>query len=169
MYHVSFLKWKKSHLYLYYRPKGRNTFTSAQISESGKRDETSYVCVNGELSPLSPGSPPSTVLINGSQEEDLSVLSCNSPLAESFLGIHNQELLKKTKSPYAEEHAHRLHDQSSEPHEKRTELTGSQRLAEEEADLPPVDRHRARAYNIQRRRQQDLHIMDYNEARQEKT
>ncbi|XP_053530427.1 TSC complex subunit 1a isoform X3 [Ictalurus punctatus] len=151
------------------RPNGSNTSTSAQTSESGKREETSYACVNGELSPLSPGSPPSTALINGSQEEDLSVLSCNSPLAESFLGMHNQELLKKTKSPYEEEHAHRLHDASSEPAEKRAELTGSQRLAEEEPDLPPVDRHRARTYNIQRRRQQDLHIMDYNETHQEKT
>lgn len=151
------------------RPNGSNTSTSAQTSESGKREETSYACVNGELSPLSPGSPPSTALINGSQEEDLSVLSCNSPLAESFLGMHNQELLKKTKSPYEEEHTHRLHDASSEPAEKRAELTGSQRLAEEEPDLPPVDRHRARTYNIQRRRQQDLHIMDYNETHQEKT
>ncbi|XP_053510016.1 TSC complex subunit 1a isoform X2 [Ictalurus furcatus] len=151
------------------RPNGSNTSTSAQTSESGKREETSYACVNGELSPLSPGSLPSTALINGSQEEDLCVLSCNSPLAESFLGMHNQELLKKTKSPYEEEHAHRLHDASSEPAEKRAELTVSQRLAEEEPDLPPVDRHRARTYNIQRRRQQDLHIMDYNETHQEKT
>ncbi|MCI4392810.1 hypothetical protein PGIGA_G00150260 [Pangasianodon gigas] len=151
------------------KPNGSNTSISAQTSESGKREETSYVCVNGELSPLSPGSPPSTALINGSQEEDLSVLSCNSPSAQSFLGMHNQELLKKTKSPYVEEHAHRLHDQSSEAAEKRTELTGSQRLAEEEPDFPPVDRHRARAYNIQRRKQQDLHIMDYNETHQEKT
>lgn len=127
------------------------------------------MCVNGELPPLSPGSPPSSALINGSKEEDLSVLSCNSPLAESFLGMHNQVLLKKTKSSYKEEHAHRLHDQSSEPAEKRTELTGSQSLAEEEPELPPVDRHRARAYNIQRRRQRDLHIMDYNETHQEKT
>ncbi|KAF4074287.1 hypothetical protein AMELA_G00237630 [Ameiurus melas] len=150
------------------RPNGSNTSTSAQTSESGKREETSYVCVNGELSPLSPGSPPSTALFNGSQEEDLSVLSCNSPLAESFLGMHNQGLLKKTKSAY-EEHTHRLHDTSSEPAEKHAELTGSQRLAEEEPDLPPVDRHRAHTYNIQRRRQQDLHIMDYNETHQEKT
>lgn len=152
-----------------FRPNGNNTSTSAETSESGKREETSYMCVNGELSPLSPESPPSSALINGSQEEDLSVLSCNSPSAKSFLGIHNQELLKKTKSPYEEEHAHRLHDHVSEPAEKRPELTGSQTLAEEEPDLPPVDRHRARAYNIQRRRQQDLHIMDYNESHQDKT
>ncbi|KAK3538903.1 hypothetical protein QTP86_020171 [Hemibagrus guttatus] len=147
---------------------GSKTATSAQTSESGKREETSYMCVNGELLLLSPGSPPSTALINGSQEEDLSVLSCNSLLAESFLGMHNQELLK-TKSAYDEEHSHRLHDRSSELAEKRTELTGSQRLMEEEADLLPVDRHRARAYNIQSRRQQDLHIMDYNEMHQDKT
>ncbi|TSV94908.1 Hamartin [Bagarius yarrelli] len=150
------------------RPCSSNTFPSAQNSESLKREETSYVCVNGELSPLTPGSPLASALINGSQEEDLSVLSCNSPLAKSFLGIHNQELLKKTKSPCEEAHTHRLQDQSSEPAEKCTELTESQRLAEE-ADLPPVERHRSRAYNIQRRRQQDLHIMDYNEAQQEKT
>ncbi|XP_060763390.1 TSC complex subunit 1a isoform X2 [Neoarius graeffei] len=148
------------------KPKGNDTSGSAQTSESGKREETSYVCVNGELPPLSPGS----TLINGSKEEDLPVLSCSSPLAESFLGMHNQELLKKTKSPYKEEHAHRIHDQGSEPAERRPELTGSQRLAEEEPELlPPVDRHRARAYNIQRRRRHDLHIMDYNETHQEKT
>ncbi|XP_058231090.1 TSC complex subunit 1a isoform X2 [Hemibagrus wyckioides] len=151
------------------RANGSNTSTSAPTSESGKREETDYMCVNGELSPLSPGSPPSTALINGSQEEDLSILSCNSPLAESFLGMHNQELLKKTKSTYDVEHSHRLHDQNSELAEKRAELTVSQKLAEEEADLPPVDRHRARAYNIQSRRPQDLHIMDYNETHQEKT
>lgn len=155
---------------IYFRPNGSNASTSARTSESGKREETSYTYVNGELSPLSPGSsPPSTALINGSQEEDFSVLSCKSPLAKSFLGMHNQELLKKTKSPYEEEHAHRSQDQCSEAAEKRTELTGSHGLAEEGADLPPVDRHRARAYNIQRRRQQDLHIMDYNESHQEKT
>lgn len=127
------------------------------------------MCVNGELSPLSPGSPLSSALINGSQEEDISALSCNSPLAESFLGMHNQGLLKKTKSPYDEEHSHRLHDQRSELAEKRSELAVSQSLAEEEDVHPPVDRHRARTYNIQRRRQQDLHIMDYNEMHQEKT
>lgn len=154
---------------IYFRPNGSNSSTSAQTSESGKREETSYIFVNGELSLLSPGSPPSTALINGGQEEDISVLSCNSPLAKSFLGMHNQELLKKAKSPYEEEHAHRLHYQSSEPAEKCTELTASHRLPEEEPDLLPVDRHRARAYNIQRRKQQDLHIMDYNERHQEKT
>lgn len=34
--------------------------------------------------------------------------------------------------------------------------------ATEQADLQPMDR--PRAYNIQRRRQQDLRIMDYNET-----
>ncbi|KAK2845441.1 hypothetical protein Q7C36_010295 [Tachysurus vachellii] len=151
------------------RPNGSNASTSAQTSESGKREETSNMCVNGELSPLSPGSPLSSALFNGSQEEDISALSCNSPLAESFLGMHNQGLLKKTKSPYDEEHSHRLHDQRSELAEKRSELAVSPSLAEEEAVHPPVDLHRARTYNIQRRRQQDLHIMDYNEMHQEKT
>lgn len=117
--------------------------------------------MNGELSPLSPGPPPATALINGSQEEDLSILSCNSPSAKSFLGLHNQELLKKKKSSSEEEHALRLPNQTSEPAEQ---LAGSRRPEVEEPELPPpVDRHRARAYNIQRRRQQELHIMDYNE------
>ncbi|KAI5088447.1 hamartin isoform X1, partial [Silurus meridionalis] len=142
---------------------GSNASTSAQTCESVKREDTSYACVNGEFLPPSPSSTPSAALINGSQEEGLPMLSCNSPLAESFLGMHNQVLLKKTKSAYEEEHAHRLHVQSSDPAEKRTELTGSHRLAEEDPDLRPGDRHRTRAYNIQRRRQQDLRIMDYNE------
>ncbi|KAM9446093.1 TSC complex subunit 1a isoform 2-T2 [Clarias gariepinus] len=144
------------------KPNGSSsTSTSAPTSESGKREETSHVCVNGELSPLSPGPPPATALINGSQEEDLSILSCNSPSAKSFLGLHNQELLKKKKSSSEEEHALRLPNQTSEPAEQ---LAGSRRPEVEEPELPPpVDRHRARAYNIQRRRQQELHIMDYNE------
>uniref|UniRef100_W5L9R3 TSC complex subunit 1a n=1 Tax=Astyanax mexicanus TaxID=7994 RepID=W5L9R3_ASTMX len=159
---------------------GNNTgpSTPAQTSEPSKREESSYMCVNGDLSL---GSPPLTALINGSQEEDLSVLSCNSPLdvgscpsAQSFLGIHNQELLNKRKSQYEEEPAplislsHGLQDPSLEPADKpqlgtSTEGTAAQAL-QEPPDLQPVDRPRARAYNIQRRRQQDLRIMDYNET-----
>ncbi|XP_036454088.1 TSC complex subunit 1a isoform X2 [Colossoma macropomum] len=161
-------------------PNGNNAgpSTPAQISEPSKREESSYVCVNGDFSP---GSPPSTALINGSQEEDLSLLSCNSPLdvgscpsAQSFLGIHNQELLNKRKSRHEEEPApltslsHDLQEHNSEPVEKprpclNTEGMSTQSLPEP-SDLQPVDRPRARAYNIQRRRQQDLRIMDYNET-----
>ncbi|XP_072521310.1 TSC complex subunit 1a isoform X2 [Salminus brasiliensis] len=152
--------------------------TPAQISEPSKREESSYICVNGDLSL---GSPPSTALINGSQEEDLSVLSCNSPLdvgscpsAQSFLGIHNQELLNKRKSQYEEEPAllsslsHGLQDPVSEPADKLQPGMSTEGIAAhglpEPPDLQPVDRPRARAYNIQRRRQQDLRIMDYNET-----
>ncbi|KAI4882207.1 hypothetical protein NFI96_034142, partial [Prochilodus magdalenae] len=159
-------------------PNGNNAgpSTPAQMSEPSKREESSYMCFNGDLSP---GSPISTALINGSQEEDLSVLSCNSPLdvgsypsAQSFLGIHNQELLNKRKSRYEEEPApltslsHGLQEQSSEPTEKpqpgrSTEGMSAQSLPEL-PDLQPMDR--PRAYNVQRRRQQDLRIMDYNET-----
>lgn len=133
------------------------------------------MCVNGDLSP---GSPLSIALINGSQEEDLSVLSCNSPLdvgsypsAQSFLGIHNQELLNKRKSQYEEEPApltsltHSLQDHSSEKPQRglSTEGMTAQSLPEP-LDFQPMECPRPRTYNIQTRRQQDLHIMDYNEA-----
>ncbi|XP_066512402.1 hamartin-like isoform X1 [Hoplias malabaricus] len=160
-------------------PNGNNTgpFTPAQISEPNKKEQSSYTCVNGELSP---GSPPSTILLNGSQEDDLSVLSCTTPLdagscpsAHSFLGIHNQELLNKNKSRYEEgpltSLSHGLQEHSSESAEKpqlaqNTEGTLSNATLSEPPDVQPVDRPRARAYNIQRRRQQDLRIMDYNET-----
>ncbi|XP_017546688.2 TSC complex subunit 1a isoform X1 [Pygocentrus nattereri] len=161
-------------------PNGNNagSFTPAQISEPSKREENSYMCINGDFSP---GSPPSPALINGSQEEDLSVLSCNSPLdvgscpsAQSFLGIHNQELLNKRKSRHEEEPApltslsHDLQEHNSEHAEKPRPCLSNEGMSvhslSEPSDLQPVNRPRARAYNIQRRRQQDLRIMDYNET-----
>ncbi|KAK1792222.1 hypothetical protein P4O66_012177, partial [Electrophorus voltai] len=153
--------------------------------EPGTREQSLYMCVNGDLWS---GSLPPTALINGSQEEDLSVLSRNSslavdsyPSARSFLGMHNQELVKKRKSQCEEELAplgcpyRGLQDQSSEPAENpppRLGREGTATQATEPAERPEprtADRHRARAYNIHRRRQQDLRIMDYNEALQEQT
>uniref|UniRef100_A0AAY5EFK6 TSC complex subunit 1a n=1 Tax=Electrophorus electricus TaxID=8005 RepID=A0AAY5EFK6_ELEEL len=157
----------------------------AQAPEPGTREQSLYMCVNGDLWS---GSLPPTALINGSQEEDLSVLSRNSslavdsyPSARSFLGMHNQELVKKRKSQCEEELAplgcpyRGLQDQSSEPAENpppRLGREGPATQATEPAERPEprtADRHRARAYNIHRRRQQDLRIMDYNEALQEQT
>ncbi|XP_076854312.1 TSC complex subunit 1a isoform X2 [Brachyhypopomus gauderio] len=178
------------------RPNGSST-GPAQAPEPGTRAESSYV-VNGDVCP---GSPPPTTLMNGSQEEEVSGLSCSSPLAlcsyptdSSFLGMHNQELLKKRKTHYEEDLVpvsslyRGVQDQSSEVAETpppslaregttapttepatQPERPDPQRPDPQRPEPQPLDRHRNRAYNIQRRRQQDLRIMDYNEAHQEKT
>ncbi|XP_056601567.1 TSC complex subunit 1a isoform X2 [Triplophysa dalaica] len=148
---------------------------STRSADPLKREENAYMCFNGELSAVSSHTPPRAA-INGSQEEDLSALArsfsslpCNSPLAigscpstGSFLGKRARELFRnKSESHYEEEPAAptcfsqdpKLVDPSD-----NVELEGSN----DQIDLQPMDR--PRAYNIQRRRQHDLRIMDYNET-----
>lgn len=139
-----------------------------------------HVCVSGEISAGSPQTP--TALINGSQEEDLSALThslpalpCNSPLAVgsypstgSFLGKRAREMFRnKSESHYDGEPATFISFSTDVKVEAITDPTESVELEEatDQADLQPMDR--PRAYNIQRRRQQDLTIMDYNETHHE--
>ncbi|KAI7812605.1 putative hamartin [Triplophysa rosa] len=159
----------------------RNSTSPSASSPSAdplKREENAYMCFNGEVSAVSSHTPP-RALINGSQEEDLSALArsfsslpCDSPLAigscpstGSFLGKRARELFRnKSESHYEEEPAAptcfsqdpKLVDPSD-----NVELEGSN----DQIDLQPMDR--PRAYNIQRRRQHDLRIMDYNETHHE--
>ncbi|XP_055055291.2 TSC complex subunit 1a isoform X1 [Misgurnus anguillicaudatus] len=154
---------------------------SSPSADPKKREEAAYVCFNGEVSAASSHTPP-TALINGSQEEELSglrrsfsSLPCDSPLAVgsypstgSFLGKRARELFRnKSESHYEEEpdaHTCFSQDLKAEPGtdpSKNVELEGPN----DQADLQPMDR--PRAYNIQRRRQQDLRIMDYNETHHE--
>uniref|UniRef100_A0A8C1IEB2 TSC complex subunit 1a n=1 Tax=Cyprinus carpio TaxID=7962 RepID=A0A8C1IEB2_CYPCA len=146
-------------------------------SEPMKKEEGMHVCVNGEIFAGSPQT--STALINGSQEEDLSALThsfpalpCNSPLAVgsypstgSFLGKRAREMFRnKSESHYEGEPAAFTCLSKDLMVESITEPTESMEL-EEATDLQPIDR--PQAYNIQRRRQQDLRIMDYNETHHE--
>ncbi|XP_051749813.1 TSC complex subunit 1a isoform X2 [Ctenopharyngodon idella] len=152
------------------RPNGNSTGPSAPSPSAD-------MCVNGEISAGSPQTP--TAFINGSQEEDLSALTrsfpalpCDSPLAVgsypstgSFLGKRAREMFRnKSESHYEGEPAaltclsKDLKVQPITDPKESMELEG----ATEQADLQPMDR--PRAYNIQRRRQQDLRIMDYNET-----
>uniref|UniRef100_A0A672KXL6 Hamartin-like n=1 Tax=Sinocyclocheilus grahami TaxID=75366 RepID=A0A672KXL6_SINGR len=143
-------------------------------------EEGMHVCVNGEISAGSPQTP--TALINGSQEEDLSALThsfpalpCDSPLAVgsypstgSFLGKRAREMFRnKSESHYEGEPAAFTCLSKDLKVEPITEPTESLELEEatDQADLQPMDR--PRAYNIQRRRQQNLRIMDYNETHHE--
>uniref|UniRef100_A0A671P0Q6 Hamartin-like n=1 Tax=Sinocyclocheilus anshuiensis TaxID=1608454 RepID=A0A671P0Q6_9TELE len=149
-------------------------------SDPMKKEEGMHVCVNGEISAGSPQTP--TALINGSQEEDLSALThsfpalpCDSPLAVgsypstgSFLGKRAREMFRnKSESHYEGEPAAFTCLSKDLKVEPITEPTESVELEEatDQADLQPMDR--PRAYNIQRRRQQDLRIMDYNETHHE--
>ncbi|XP_050965424.1 TSC complex subunit 1a isoform X1 [Labeo rohita] len=161
------------------RPNGNSTGPSALSlsADPMKKEEGMHVCVNGEISAGSPATP--TALINGSQEEDLSALThsfpalpCNSPLAVgsypstgSFLGKRAREMFRnKSESHYEGEPATFTCLSKDLKVEPITDPTESVEL-EEAADLQPMDR--PRAYNIQRRRQQDLRIMDYNETHHE--
>ncbi|XP_067262404.1 TSC complex subunit 1a isoform X2 [Chanodichthys erythropterus] len=161
------------------RPNGNSTGPSAPSPSADpmKREEGTHMCVNGEISAGSPQTP--TAFINGSQEEDLSALTrsfpalpCDSPLAVgsypstgSFLGKRAREMFRnKSESHYEGEPSAFTclsKDFKVQPitnPKESMELEG----ATEQADLQPMDR--PRAYNIQRRRQQDLRIMDYNET-----
>uniref|UniRef100_A0A8C1BK24 TSC complex subunit 1a n=1 Tax=Cyprinus carpio carpio TaxID=630221 RepID=A0A8C1BK24_CYPCA len=145
-----------------------------------KKEEGMHVCVNGEISAGSPQTP--TAFINGSQEEDLSALTrsfpalpCDSPLAVgsypstgSFLGKRAREMFRnKSESHYEGEPAAFTCLSKDLKVESVADPTESVELEEatDQADLQPMDR--PRAYNIQRRRQQDLRIMDYNETHHE--
>ncbi|XP_059404263.1 hamartin-like isoform X2 [Carassius carassius] len=164
------------------RQNGNSTGPSAPFlsADPMKKDEGMDVCVNGEISAGSPQT--STVLINGSQEEDLSALthsfpalSCDSSLAVSsypstgsFLGKRAREMFRnKSESHYEGEPAAFICLSKDLIFEPITEPTESMKLEEatDQADLQPIDR--PQAYNIQRKRQQDLKIMDYNETHQE--
>ncbi|XP_016344539.1 hamartin-like isoform X2 [Sinocyclocheilus anshuiensis] len=162
------------------RPNGNRTGPSAPSADPMKKEEGMHVCVNGEISAGSPQTP--TALINGSQEEDLSALThsfpalpCDSPLAVgsypstgSFLGKRAREMFRnKSESHYEGEPAAFTCLSKDLKVEPITEPTESVELEEatDQADLQPMDR--PRAYNIQRRRQQDLRIMDYNETHHE--
>uniref|UniRef100_A0A673LV46 Hamartin-like n=1 Tax=Sinocyclocheilus rhinocerous TaxID=307959 RepID=A0A673LV46_9TELE len=159
------------------KPNGNRTGPSAPSADPMKKEEGMHVCVNGEISAGSPQTP--TALINGSQEEDLSALThsfpalpCDSPLAvgsypstRSFLGKRAREMFRnKSESHYEGEPAAFTCLSKDLKVEPITEPTESVELEEatDQADLQPMDR--PRAYNIQRRRQQDLRIMDYNET-----
>uniref|UniRef100_A0A8C1ZVD0 TSC complex subunit 1a n=1 Tax=Cyprinus carpio TaxID=7962 RepID=A0A8C1ZVD0_CYPCA len=149
-------------------------------SDPVKKEEGMHVCVNGEISAGSPQTP--TAFINGSQEEDLSALTrsfpalpCDSPLAVgsypstgSFLGKRAREMFRnKSESHYEGEPAAFTCLSKDLKVESVADPTESVELEEatDQADLQPMDR--PRAYNIQRRRQQDLRIMDYNETHHE--
>uniref|UniRef100_A0A673IR73 Hamartin-like n=1 Tax=Sinocyclocheilus rhinocerous TaxID=307959 RepID=A0A673IR73_9TELE len=163
------------------RPNGNSTGPSAPSlsADPVKKEEGMHVFINGEISAGSPQTP--TALINGSQE-DLSALTrsfpalpCDSPLAVgsypstgSFLGKRAREMFRnKSESHYEGEPAAFTCLSKDLKVEAITDPTESVELEEatEQADLQPMDR--PRAYNIQRRRQQDLRIMDYNETHHE--
>lgn len=164
------------------RPSSNSTGPSAPSlsADPVKKEEGMHVCVSGEISAGSPQTP--TALINGSQEEDLSALTrsfptlpCDSPLAVgsypstgSFLGKRAREMFRnKSESHYDGEPATFTYLSKDLKVEAITDPTESVELEEatDQADLQPMDR--PRAYNIQRRRQQDLRIMDYNETHHE--
>uniref|UniRef100_A0A8C1ZVC0 TSC complex subunit 1a n=1 Tax=Cyprinus carpio TaxID=7962 RepID=A0A8C1ZVC0_CYPCA len=164
------------------RPKSNSTDPSAPSlsADPVKKEEGMHVCVNGEISAGSPQTP--TAFINGSQEEDLSALTrsfpalpCDSPLAVgsypstgSFLGKRAREMFRnKSESHYEGEPAAFTCLSKDLKVESVADPTESVELEEatDQADLQPMDR--PRAYNIQRRRQQDLRIMDYNETHHE--
>uniref|UniRef100_A0A8C1LL04 TSC complex subunit 1a n=1 Tax=Cyprinus carpio TaxID=7962 RepID=A0A8C1LL04_CYPCA len=164
------------------RPKSNSTDLSAPSlsADPVKKEEGMHVCVNGEISAGSPQTP--TAFINGSQEEDLSALTrsfpalpCDSPLAVgsypstgSFLGKRAREMFRnKSESHYEGEPAAFTCLSKDLKVESVADPTESVELEEatDQADLQPMDR--PRAYNIQRRRQQDLRIMDYNETHHE--
>ncbi|KAK2912102.1 hypothetical protein QQF64_028018 [Cirrhinus molitorella] len=158
------------------RPNGNGSGPSAPSlsADPMKKEEGAHVCVNGETSP--------SALINGSQEEDLSALTrsfpalpCDSPLAvgsypstRSFLGKRAREMFRnKSESHYEGEPSAFVclsKDLKAEPIADPTESVELEE-APEQTDLQPMDR--PRAYNIRRRRQQDLRIMDYNETHHE--
>ncbi|XP_052412633.1 hamartin-like isoform X1 [Carassius gibelio] len=164
------------------RPNGNSTGPSAPSlsADPVKKEEGMHVCVNGEISAGSPQTP--TAFINGSQEEDLSALTrsfpalpCDSPLAVgsypstgSFLGKRAREMFRnKSESHYDGEPAAFTCLSKDVKVEEIADHTESVELEEatDQVDLQPMDR--PRAYNIQRRRQQDLRIMDYNETHHE--
>ncbi|XP_051529694.1 hamartin-like isoform X2 [Myxocyprinus asiaticus] len=160
------------------RPNGNGTGPSAPSlsADPVKREEGTYVCVDGEVSVGSPRTP-----VNGSQE-DLSALTrsfpslpCDSPLAvgsypntRSFLGKRARELFRNKSESHYEVEPVALTcfspDLKVEPGTDPSENTQFEG-ATDQADLQPMDR--PRAYNIQCRRQQDLRIMDYNETHHE--
>lgn len=161
------------------RPNGSKTGPSAPSLSADlmKREEGTHMSFNGEISSGSPQTP--TAFINGSQEEDLSALTrsfpalpCESPLAVgsypstgSFLGKRAREMFRnKSESHYEGEPAALTCLSKDLKVQPITDPTESMELegATDQADLQPMDR--PRAYNIQRRRQQDLRIMDYNET-----
>uniref|UniRef100_A0A673IMG8 Hamartin-like n=1 Tax=Sinocyclocheilus rhinocerous TaxID=307959 RepID=A0A673IMG8_9TELE len=163
-------------LYSQIELKNLNTKSPA---EPTSEPNSMHVFINGEISAGSPQTP--TALINGSQE-DLSALTrsfpalpCDSPLAVgsypstgSFLGKRAREMFRnKSESHYEGEPAAFTCLSKDLKVEAITDPTESVELEEatEQADLQPMDR--PRAYNIQRRRQQDLRIMDYNETHHE--
>ncbi|XP_052448860.1 hamartin-like isoform X1 [Carassius gibelio] len=164
------------------RQNGNSTGPSAPFLSTNpmKKDEGMDVCVNGEISAGSPQT--STALINGSQEEDLSALTHSFPALSfdsslavnsypstgSFLGKIAREMFRnKSESHYEGEPAAFTCLSKDLMVEPVTEPTESMKLEEAtvQADLQPIDR--PLAYNIQRKRQQDLKIMDYNETQQE--
>ncbi|XP_067294960.1 TSC complex subunit 1a isoform X2 [Pseudorasbora parva] len=161
------------------RPNGNRSGPSAPSLSADpiKREEGTHMCFNGEISAGSPQTP--TAFINGSQEEDLSALTrsfpalpCDSPLSvgsypstRSFLGKRAREMFRnKSESHYEGEPAVLTCLSKDLKVQPITDPTESMELegATDQADLQPMDR--PRAYNIQRRRQQDLRIMDYNET-----
>ncbi|TRY93171.1 hypothetical protein DNTS_012858 [Danionella cerebrum] len=159
------------------RPNGSS---SAPSDHPVTREEDVHICVNGEVSAES--SQTSTTLVNGSQEQDVSAINhsfpslpCNSPLAvgsypsaRSFLGKRAREMFRnKSESHYDSDSATLtclLKDLKVDPIADPAESVESDESADQ-LDLLPMDR--PRAYNIQRRRQQDLRIMDYNESQHE--
>ncbi|XP_077096889.1 TSC complex subunit 1a isoform X2 [Siphateles boraxobius] len=160
------------------RPNGNSTGPSAPSlsADPMKRQEGTHMCVNGEISDGPPQTP--TTFNNGSQQ-DLSALTrsfpalpCDSPLAvgsypstSSFLGKRAREMFRnKSESHYDGEPTALTclsKDLKVQPITDPTESIEFEG-ATDQADLQPMDR--PRAYNIQRRRQQDLRIMDYNET-----
>uniref|UniRef100_A0A8C1LJT7 TSC complex subunit 1a n=1 Tax=Cyprinus carpio TaxID=7962 RepID=A0A8C1LJT7_CYPCA len=163
-----------------YVPNSTDLSAPSLSADPVKKEEGMHVCVNGEISAGSPQTP--TAFINGSQEEDLSALTrsfpalpCDSPLAVgsypstgSFLGKRAREMFRnKSESHYEGEPAAFTCLSKDLKVESVADPTESVELEEatDQADLQPMDR--PRAYNIQRRRQQDLRIMDYNETHHE--
>ncbi|XP_056113318.1 TSC complex subunit 1a isoform X1 [Rhinichthys klamathensis goyatoka] len=161
------------------RPNGNSTgpFAPSLSADPMKREEGTHMCINGEISDGPPQTP--TAFNNGSQEEDLSALThsfpalpCDSPLevgsypsTGSFLGKRAREMFRnKSESHYDGEPAALTCLSKDLKVQPITDPTESIELegATDQADLQPMDR--PRAYNIQRRRQQDLRIMDYNET-----
>ncbi|XP_056313869.1 TSC complex subunit 1a isoform X1 [Danio aesculapii] len=160
------------------RPNGNSAGPSAPSlpADLMKREEVAHVCVNGEISAASPQTP--TALINGSQEEDLSALThsfpslpCQPfavgsyPSTRSFLGKKAREMFRNKSESHYDGDSPTLtclsKDLKVEPITDPTESLESEEAADQ-FDLQPMDR--PRAYNIQRRRHQDLRIMDYNET-----
>ncbi|XP_030647399.1 TSC complex subunit 1a isoform X2 [Chanos chanos] len=169
--------------------------SSAQPGDQHKAEENTYMCVNGSVSPEAPQSP-TTSPLNGSLEEDPGLrggrtptpLPCDSPLGvssypteRSLLGMRARQLFRNKSESQQEEDGGmppleslslglqadrslgRLPENAQPP--RRGDVAAAPPAPTSPSHGHP-EGHRARAFNVQSRRQ-DLKIMDYNQGKGE--